>query len=186
MGDEKESYKVRIKGTRPLLMHSCHGMVDDRIETPSRGKKEITLREEAEKILYIDEKGNPVVPFLAILGCLRRSATNYKVSGKGKKTYKDFIYSGLGIKPENIPVISKDDWEVDLRPVGIKGNRIVRARPKFKEWELEFEIEILDVIIIPSVLKEMLIDAGKYSGLLDFRPLFGLFDVTEFEKLNKV
>ena len=46
------------------------------------------------------------------------------------------------------------------------------------------EREILDPIITPSALKEILIDAGKYNGLLEFRPLFGLFAVETFEKIK--
>jgi len=49
---------------------------------------------------------------------------------------------------------------------------------------LEFTVEILDPVVTSSSLKEILIDAGKYNGLLDFRPLFGLFEVVTFEKVQ--
>ena len=139
MSDETEIYKVRIKGIRPLLMNSCRHMVEDKLGTPSRGKKEISLKEEAKNLLYIDENGNSVVPSMCILGCMRKSATNFKVPGRGKKTFKDFIYSGLRIEPDDIVLISENSWEVDLRSAVIGRARIVKARPKFKEWELEFQ-----------------------------------------------
>jgi hypothetical protein len=184
MGDEIEKYNVKIKGTRPLLMNSCRSMVEDKLGTPIRAKKEITLEEEAQRVLYIDEKENPIVPAFCVLSCLRKSAVNFKVPGKGKKTYKDFIYSGIQIEPEDIPVISNDGWEVDLKPVVIGRARVIKARPKFKQWELEFQAKIIDPIITPPYLKEIIISAGKYSGLLDFRPLYGLFEVVEFEKVE--
>ena len=179
-----EKFKVEIKGTRPLLMNSCRSMIEDKENKPSRGRKEISLKEEAEKLLYLDKKGKIVVPALTILACLRKSATNFKVPGRGKKTYKDFIYAGVRIYPENIPLITKNGWEVDLKPVVIQRARIIRAKPRFDEWKLGFEIEILDVIITPTTLKEILVDAGRFNGLLDFRPLYGLFEVVNFEKIE--
>ena len=179
-----EVYKVRVKGTRPLLMNSCRHMIEEKENKPSRGRKNLTPKEEAERFLYLDENGNLVVPSLTILACLRKSATNFKVPGRGKKTFKDFIYAGIRIEPENIPLITDDGWEPDLQPVVIGRARIIKSRPRINNWELNFEAEILDVIITPSTLKEILVDAGKYNGLLDFRPLYGLFEVVEFEKVK--
>ena len=177
-----EKYEVRIKGTRPLLMNSCKNILEENKDMPSRGKEKLTAKEQAEKLMYKDKEENAVVPSLNLLACLRDSAVNFKVPGRGKKTYKNFIYSGLLVEPENIPIISDDGWEVDLRPVVIGRARIIRARPKFVNWELMFQIEIIDPIITPSAIESILIDAGKYNGLLDFRPLFGLFEVKKFSK----
>jgi len=71
-----------------------------------------------------------------------------------------------------------------LRTVVINRARVPKARPKFEKWMLEFTVEILDPVVTSSSLKEILIDAGKYNGLLDFRPLFGLFEVVTFEKVQ--
>lgn len=179
-----EKYKVEIRGTRPLLMNSCRHMLEERENKLSRGTKEIVPKEEAEKLLYLDKEENIVVPALTVLACLRKSATNFKVPGRGKKTYKDFIYAGVRIEPENIPLITENGWEVDLQVVVIGAARIIKSRPRFDVWKLRFEMRLLDVIITPSTLKEILIDAGKFNGLLDFRPLFGLFEVIEFEKVE--
>lgn len=179
-----EKYKVEIRGTRALLMNSCRCMVEDKLNKPSRGREELSLKEEAEKLLYLDKEENIVIPSLCVLGCLRKSATNFKVPGRGKKTYKDFIYAGVRIEPENIPLITENSWEVDLKPVVIGTARVVKAKPRFDNWELNFKMNILDVIITPTTLKEMLVDAGKFNGLLDFRPLYGLFEVTKFEKIE--
>lgn len=179
-----EIYKVEIRGTRPLLMNSCKHMIDEKENKLTRGTKEITLKEEAEKLLYLDKEENIVGPALTILACLRKSATNFKVPGRGKKTFKDFIYAGVRIEPENISLVTENGWEMDLKPVVIQRARIIKARPRIDEWKLNFEVEILDVIITPTTLKEILVDAGKFNGLLDFRPLFGLFEVIKFEKVE--
>lgn len=179
-----EVYTVEVRGTRPLLMNSCRHMLEERKNKLSRGREEVEPNEEARKLLYLDKENRIIVPALTILACLRKSATNFKVPGRGKKTFKDFIYSGVKIEPREIPLITENGWEADLQAVVIGRARVIKARPRFDEWELGFEIEILDVIITPSTLKEILVDAGKYNGLLDFRPLFGLFEVTKFDKVE--
>jgi hypothetical protein len=91
------------------------------------------------------------------------------------------IRAGLEITPENIPLIS-DGWKVDVQSVIIQRNRIPRARPRFDNWNLEFEIVNKDPTIInKDVLKQILIDAGKYYGIGDYRPDYGLFEVIKFE-----
>ena len=179
-----EKYKVEIRGTRPLLMNSCKHMIDEKENNLARAKKRLTPKEEAKKLLYLDKEENIIVPAQTVLACLRKSATNFKVPGRGKKTFKDFIYAGVKIEPREISLVTKNRWETDLQAVVIERARIIKARPRFDEWELNFETEILDVIITPITLKEILVDAGKYNGLLDFRPLFGLFEVIKFEKIE--
>jgi hypothetical protein len=61
----------------------------------------------------------------------------------------------------------------------------MRWRPRFDKWELKFTISIVD----PSVwngtdIRNILEDAGKFVGLLDFRPLFGLFKVQSMINTN--
>jgi len=179
----EEKCNVILKGTRALLMNSCQFMLEE--QETKRARENMSKKQEAERLLYKDKEGNVVVPSLNILACIKDSAVNFKVPGRGKKTFKSFVYAGLRIEPDNIPVISSNGWEVDLKSVVIGSARIIKARPKFIEWKLEFQIEILDPIITPSVLKDILSDAGKYNGLLDFRPLFGLFSVETFEKIKK-
>ena len=177
-----EIYKVRIEGTRPLLMHSCNSMLEESNNKATRSK-EHNPKTEAETALYKDKEGNIVVPSFCVLSCLRGSAVNFQVPGKGKKTYKNFVYAGLKMDAENIPLITENGWEIDAKTVVVQRSRIVRARPRFDNWALEFTMEIIDPIITPAVLKQIIEDAGKYNGLLDFRPLYGLFKLTTFEKV---
>jgi len=178
-----EQIRVRVEGLRPLLMHSPAAME----VKPERKGVQIDPRKEAEAGLYRDENGRICVPAICVLAAMREAAKEYKVPGRGKKSFRDYVFSGLRITPEMIPLQvpngqdPENAWKVDLRPVVVQKSRIMRARPKFDEWALEFEVEILDPIIRPANVKEFLEAAGKYIGLCDFRPLFGLFKVTKFE-----
>lgn len=179
-----EKYKIQIKGTRPLLMHSCNSMLEENNKTTTRSK-EYDPKTEAEKALYKDGDGGIIVPSFCILSCLKEAAKNYQIPGKGKRTFKNYIFAGVRIDPDNIPLISDNGWEIDLKTVVISRSRIVRARPRFDNWSLEFTIEIVDPIIPPSSMKQFIIDAGKYNGLLDFRPLYGLFELVSFEPIKE-
>jgi len=178
---DSETYSVELTGTRPLLQHSCKNMIEDGEKPAGRNKEHIPL-EEAESALYKDSKGNIIVEAKSILACLRTVAVNYKIPGRGKKTFKDFVYAGVQIDPLEIPLISKGGWELDKQVVVVNRSRIVRARPRFDDWKLRFNAELVDPIIRGTDLKQFFMDAGKYNGLLDFRPLYGLFELTHFEK----
>jgi len=78
-------------------------------------------------------------------------------------------------------------YEVDARPVVIQKARIVRYRPRFDKWELDFTLRLHDDQLPTEVIKEILDYAGLYVGIGDFRPgkggKFGKFMVTRFEEL---
>ena len=128
---EGEIYNVEIEGVRPLLMHSS-AMIG--AKNGGRGKAEHDPKEEAEAYLYHNEKGEVVVPSLNILSAMRESAKDFKVPGKGRKTYMKYIYAGVQINPLEIPLISEDGWKIDLKPVVIQRSRVIRSRPRFDKW----------------------------------------------------
>ena len=179
-----ETYKVRIQGTRPLLMHRPNGLGEGKTRRAQKHDPE----EEAAAAVYRDANGNIVVPALNILASLRKAASDFRVAGKGKKTFKNYIYAGVQIEPMEIPLQYEPNgdkpWAVDVRPCVVQRSRIMRARPRFDKWALEFKIHIVDPVISPDSLKAILEAAGRYVGLCDFRPLFGLFKVVEFEQVS--
>lgn len=62
--------------------------------------------------------------------------------------------------------------------------RIVRARPRFDDWELSFQIINTDERIRKETLKQILSDAGRYFGIGDYHPRFGRFEVIKFEQIK--
>lgn len=174
-----ETYRVVIKGTRPLLMHAPVGISD---KPELRRGEHLDPKTEAEMYIYKDIDGKICIPARMIEACLRNAGRGYKVRGRGS-TFGAMIRAGILIEPEMIPLIYEGNWEIDYRPVVLRGDRIMRARPKFNNWKLEFKIINLDPTIIHAeTLHKIIVDAGKYYGLGDFRPKFGLFKVEIFEK----
>ncbi len=176
-----EIYKVKIKGKKPLLLHAPAGLGD---KPKLRRGEHLDPEVEAESYLYKDSKGNICIPAVNLKACIREAGRNYRVSGR-RATFAAMIRAGLDIKPSpNVPLIHSG-WQVDVRPVVVQRNRILRARPRFDEWSLEFEIINRDPTVIhKDTLKKILEDAGKYYGLGDFRPEFGLFEVEEFKDVK--
>jgi len=175
-----EVYEVEIKGTRPLLMHAPVELGDKPIR---RRGEHLPPEKEAEMYIYRDPEGNICIPAVNIKAMLRDAGRNYRVRGR-KSTFGAMIRAALEIEPFYVPLIH-NGWTVDIRPVVVQRNRILRARPKFDSWGLRFRIKNHDPTVIPmDMVKKILIDAGKYYGLGDFRPEFGLFTMTKFKKLE--
>ena len=173
-----EVYEVKIKGTRPLLMHAPVGLED---KPKLRRGEHLDPKVEAESYLYKDSDGNIVIPSVNIKACIRDAGRNYRIRGR-RSTFAAMIRAGLDIRPYPYVPLIHNGWVVDIRPVVVQRSRILRARPRFDKWALEFKIINHDPTIIhKETLEKILIDAGRYYGLGDFRPEFGLFKVEKFE-----
>jgi len=193
--------RVKITGTRPLLMHN--GALADKLNPWVRKIRLITSKHSSKKtdddeeelarlewnggLYYDDIAGCPVVPAESIEGAIRDGA---KASRKGK----DAICGITVIEPMS-PVeydgprgreelwlheISGRRAFVDRRGAGVQRSRVMRTRPRFDSWSLTFGVQVdTDAIDVQSV-KRALIEAGARKGMCDYRPRFGLFTVDEF------
>jgi len=181
-----EVYEIEIVGVKPLLVHAPVGLGD----VPSRRRGEhLKPEEEAEMYLYKDHDGRPCIPAINVKACLRDAGRNYKIKGR-RSTFASMIRAGIDVEPFYIPILDPETnqlakWVVDIRPVVVQGNRILRARPRFDKWMLRFRVVNRDPnIILRDAFKKILEDAGKWVGLGDFRPEFGLFKVAKFHVIE--
>jgi len=179
-------FDVSIEGTRPLLMHSTAAML---IPKGPRGELP-TPEQEAKAALYLNKEGKVVIPSLNILATMKKAASDFKMAGKGKKTFKLYIDSGLEVLPDEPELIYDGGWIIDARAVVIQRARIVRARPRFDNWSLSFQLKVLDPLLLDanhggSILESILDAAGAHVGLCDFRPRFGQFRVMNFEEASE-
>lgn len=167
---------VSVKGTAPLLMNRFDE--DSHPENESRKKKKVYKdEEEAQAKLYTDKEGHVVQPAIHFESAMIRSAAAFKF--EGKKTYKDAFKGGIFVRPDLI-IHKNQKWEIDRKPVIVQRARIMRARPRFDDWELDFSIDVIDDRIADHVVKEVLEYAGLYVGVGDMRPRFGRFEITKF------
>ena len=169
---------VKVEGVSPLIMHKF--IINP--EATSRGKKVYIPEEEAEKVAYRNEKGELVLPTTHFKAAMTKSATEF--TAKGKKTYKDFIKSGLMFE-ETETILDQQEYEIYTCAVVIARSRIARSRPRINKWSCGFTMEITDETWLnPTVVKEILEAAGKFKGVGDNRPEFGRFKITEFKTIK--
>lgn len=175
--------KCCIKGVAPLLQHKMSLETETQLASAVKRRAGQVKQDNPEDYLYkIEDK--IYQPSEHILQAIIKRLSNYKIQGKGKKTYKEIGQGYLSITPEFI-LHKNQNWIVDSRTVVIPATRgrSVRLRPRFNDWELEFVIEILNEDLPLDVVKSALDDAGREGGLGDYRPRFGRFIVTEFKEM---
>ncbi len=184
---------VKVKGTSVMLQHRFP--IPSYEEMSSGGTKHTGAKDytsEWKESLYTTEKGEIYQPANHFELAMVKAATNFKVTGKRGKSYKDLVSANVVIDPERIPfgIIAPEQLDtdadkplyLDLRPVVIQRARVVRIRPAFKPgWELEFTINVLDDELPANMLQDILVLAGKTVGVGDYRPKFGRFSVVKFE-----
>jgi hypothetical protein len=176
-----KTLKVTIKGTRPLLMNRFGG-AEEAPATASRGKKKDygTPEAQAVKACY-QEKGNIFVPSTWVTSALRNAATLFKAPGK-RSSLKNMAGCAI-VCPEDKLFLGKTikDIEVDSRGVVVQRARIVRHRPKFENWSLNFSLLVDDELLDVTQVKAIITEAGRTQGIGDFRVNkggpFGSFEV---------
>jgi hypothetical protein len=184
---------VAVQGTAPLLQHR---FPIPELEDMSKGGTISTgardYSKEWHEYFYETPSGEIYQPATHFEAAMIKAAVNFKITGKGRKTYKDLFRAAVFVSPEQIlhGVKVPDELDtdgdkplyLDMRPVVVSRARVVRIRPAFKPgWKLEFQIEVIDDQIQPQLVNDVLILAGKTVGIGDFRPKFGRFMVTKFE-----
>lgn len=183
-GKEETMNEIRInchiRGTRPLLQNAFSGEAES---GPSKKGRVYDDHDEATKRLYLNSAGQICQPATHIEACLVKSAADFKFTGR--KTFKDAIKSGVFVDPLLIPH-AKTDWAVDKQSVVIQRARVLRCRPRFDQWELIFQIILRDERLQPLIVKEILESAGKFVGIGDYRPRYGLFEIVNFEVMDTV
>jgi len=197
---EAKTFNVRIEGIRPLLMHN--GQLADPLnewtqalaERTKKKGKTLADHEEIGRVefqggLYWD--GRPVVPATALDAMMKAGA---RLSRRGKQ-----IEAGVEVMDDAYPLIysgptdrdglwsakDKDGKRTfaDRRGVRVQRNVVIRTRPKFAAWALEFTIALWEFAAVnPKDVEAAIRDAGPAVGLFDNRPRFGLFSLASFEE----
>lgn len=182
--EEERVYEISIKGTAPLLQHRFFGE-DKRIEKQTASHDPA---HEAENSLYRLLDGTIYEPAEHIEGAMKQAAKDFRIPGKGKRSYSVLIFAETEVQPRCIPIRGLDgdapSWVTDARPVVIRATRarIFRYRPRFDDWRLDFKLIVKDLQIPEEAVSQILEHAGKHEGLGDFRPKYGKFAVIGFRR----
>lgn len=181
--------KCKIEGSRPLLMHA-DVFADPLNELTKRHKLLTAKRKKTDEdhieiaksewrsSLYLAGDESVIIPTTIVEAALIGAAKLSKLGTLFKRSVEvvgleiPLIYNG----PKSIESL----WDkkfYDARSVKVGAAKIMRYRPRFNEWSLEFIIQFDEKNIDAHDVKKALIEAGTQIGICDYRPKFGRFDV---------
>lgn len=185
-----KKFHVVIKGIAPLLQARHLSPEEEkemlnRASNPKAKVKDLTDEEQYDMHAYKTAKGEFFQPSEMIEAAMTKAGTNFKL--EGKKTYKDLMKAGILIP--QIEIVHKNQkFELDARWGRNKntGGAVWVVRPRIDEWELEFDINLLqDERVEGDMVKEILSYAGLYVGIGAWRPKFGRFEVVSFKEVKE-
>ena len=187
--------EITIEGLTPLL---CNRFTDAAALAATQGTRGSTRgdrgteREICESKLYLDKDGKPCIPQPNLLSCIVDGGIWHKIGRKQVTTKSSsLVYACCDVVGLTIPIEHEAPWSVDARPVVIPATkgRILCYRPRFDDWKLTFEIELLTDIIGVKLMRDIIDDSGMKSGLGDFRPNhkgpFGRFKVVHWHEVKE-
>jgi hypothetical protein len=186
-----EHVSVKIEGVTPLILNRFHDAAQLSATSGTRAStasEKGTPQAQAELKLYTGADGKLVIPQPNVLSCITAAGKFFK-AGKSKVTTQksSLIPACVEIEGVDIPLMHKQPWRVDGRPVRIPatGGRILCYRPMFDDWALTFALTLDTEVMTVKLLREVIDTAGKRIGLGDFRPdckgPFGRFKVTNWK-----
>ena len=188
--------RVTWKGTTPLIMHSCqcvnplHPIAKElKKYTSKRNKTDDDLKKisdlEWESGAYWKEGLGLYIPGENVEATLINGAKANK-KGKDIEKYVDvcdlYIPLNYGENLTKEELIQNFEYR-DTRVMTVQRSKILRTRPRFDQWKIEFtamyDEEKIDIETIVNAMEY----AGQYVGLCDSRPKYGKF-VSVIEELE--
>ena len=171
--------KVKVKGVCPLVANNPDSMnklpSGKKVDRASKEYKELSF----QCAMYKNKKGiyQPAEHFER---AMELAGNQFKF--QSRMTYGKILKGGVIVEPNQIPHPKKNKPEHFDKWVVIGKARVMKTRAIFEKWELEFNIRVFNDAINFDSLKEILVYAGCYVGVGDWRPKYGRFEVIKFEK----
>lgn len=184
-----QTVKVKLTGTRPLLMHAdtfsdpLNKLTKAHKQLTSKMKKtdedhELIARSEWRGALYWSEDIGPYIPGVNIEAALVAGGKLSKLGAQIKRSV-EIVEERVALQYDGPRAVEKlfNDGYFDVRSVKIQRARLMRYRPIFRRWAVECTIMYDQENIDETQIIKSLTDAGEQCGLCDYRPKFGRFSI---------
>jgi hypothetical protein len=172
-----------------LLMHSTRGV--NPLDPLSREMKKITskrtkteedllamMRFDYELSAYHDKDLGFYLSAEMLEACIREGCKANK-NGQKAKIAIFVVEEKIVLGHDGPSTIEEAYAEVDMkdiRTVTVNNSKILRCRPRFNRWWLEFTVELDETILSFEEFCHALDIAGRQKGLGDYRPRYGRFE----------
>lgn len=186
-----KTLRVTWKGISPLIMHSCqcvnplHPIAKElKKYTSKKNKTDEDLNTisdlEWEAGAYWKDGLGLYIPAENVEATITNGA---KANKKGKDVQKYVDVVDLYIPLDYGESLSKDEliqnYEYrDTRIMTVMRSKVLRTRPRFDQWKIEFELRYNEEKIDIETIINAIEYAGMYVGLCDSRPKYGKFVAT--------
>jgi len=193
--------KFTIQGVVPTIL--CNGQTSDPLNKFAKELKKISGKRnktegdhkamaklEFMACMYINEKGNPCWPSDNIEAMIIKAAAKQRKGTDAKSAifvddHAPLIYDGPKTPDALWSHRTMDNNPFVLRAsVVVNRNRIMRTRPIFRNWSLEFTVHYLTDIFDKEQVIATVKTAGRIIGLSDWRPKYGRFNVVNIEEIK--
>lgn len=174
---------VEITGSADLLFHRWN---NEAVEEKAKARKGSAAKktDNVESYVYRNEEGELCLPGEYLRGAIIGAAKFKQDPRSPRKSAMDLFKAGvITLTPLASLGVSAWDYE-DRRRVVIQRSAITRVRPAMRKgWKAEIQLMVnIPEYIDQAFLLDTLSTAGKLIGVGDFRPTYGRFDVTKFER----
>lgn len=178
------SVEIEITGSANMLFHrwQCE-YVAEKAKAAKGSKSKKT--DDIETFVYRDPSGNICLPGEYFRQSIIHAAKFRQDPRSPRKSAMDLFKAAVIVETELASLgIKKWDYE-DHRRVVIQRSAITRVRPAIsKGWKVTFIVLVLlpEYIAIDD-LQDTIMNAGRLIGVGDFRPTYGRFYISKFNKL---
>lgn len=175
--------RVRITGTADFLFHrwNCEA-----IEAKASAAKNSAAKktDDVESYVYRNDDGELCIPGEYLRQAMIGAAKYRQDPRSPRKSAMDIVKAGV-VCITHLASLGTDEWDYeDKRRVVIQRAGVNRVRPAMRTgWTAEF----MFLVLLPEYFDDafvmgLLNDAGRLIGVGDFRPTYGRFMVTSFER----
>jgi hypothetical protein len=180
---EPYTVSVTVAGSADLLFHrwNCEA-----VETKSKAAKNSAAKktDDIESYVYRNDDGELALPGEYLRQSIIHAAKFRQDPRSPRKSAMDLYKAGV-VSLTQLASLGTLEWDYeDRRRVVIQRNGVNRVRPALRAgWKATFTIMIVTPeYIAESDLHDVIAMAGRLVGVGDFRPTYGRFGITAFER----
>lgn len=182
-------FQATIEGVAPLLFHrySVESVAEKALAKKGSAAKK---SDDIESYVYRLSPGDRRlgVPGLSFAASLAHAAKSVQDPRSPRKSAMDLVKASLIALDDIAPLQpNTETWDyMDVRRVVVQRNAVSRERPAMRPgWRCTFTMQnTAPEYLTTPLVRELIMRAGQFSGLLDFRPTFGRFHLVEFKVLD--
>ena len=187
--------KVEIEGIVPLMLHNTR--LSNPLDAETKKHKEISgkrkksdedhewlAQHEWDMSLYLNTDNEVVILDVMIESVIENGAKSFK---RGRQ-FKSSLWISESARLKNpstgryykFDAIRNNESHYDTRPVRVGTAKIMRTRPIFNEWGIEFEVFYDDTILNSNEVKDAIKAGGLLNAIGDYRPKYGRYKIVNF------